>query len=105
MRSTRVLLASEVLVLILFFFWKLTSIARDSDAAGVAALGAFGLLAAGASVYLLSKSHGGEASRLDWLVCSSAVAAAALGFAGYSMTVFGLYLLLRDRGDLNAKAA
>ena len=105
MRATRVLLATEVAILLLFFFWKLADVSPDSDAAGVAALGAFALLAAGASLYLLSKSITGETSSLDWLICICAVATAVLGFAGYSITFFGLYLFFRDRGDLNAKAA
>lgn len=105
MRATRVLFASEATILLLLLFWKLTNIDPDRDQAGLMALGAFGLLAAGASLYLLSKSLAGAASSRDWLICICTVATAVLGFADYSITFFGLYLLLRDRGDLNAKAA
>jgi hypothetical protein len=105
-RASWGLLATQAVIFIFLFFGKLSSLVNaEGDLAGHAALGSIELCAAGISLYLLSGSAAAKLSRLDWLGGLLAVLTAAMGFAAYSSTLFALYLILRDRNDLPAKAA
>ena len=57
------------------------------------------------SLYLLSKGRLDKSSLLDWLCSASAVLIACFGFTGCSITLFAFYLFIRDRHDLNTRAA
>jgi hypothetical protein len=105
MRATRVLLASGIAIFAIFFFdaFRLRGDGVDLIG-GRTGLQAFELFGAVVSLYLLSKGRD-NASRLDWFVCAAAIMVAGLGFAGYSVTLFALYLFVRDRQDLNTRAA
>jgi hypothetical protein len=106
MRATRVLLASGVAIFAIFLFDALGLRGDSVDViGGRAGLQAFELFGAVVSLWLLSKGPKGNASGLDWLVCASAMLVAGIGFAGCSVTLFALYLFVRDRQDLNTKAA
>lgn len=105
MRATKVLLVSGTLVFTIFFFGAFTRIAVAADVGGPIALSTFELFGAAACLYLLSKGRSGEASALDWVVCACAILMAGAGFAGYSITVLGLYLFFRAGSDENIKAA
>jgi hypothetical protein len=105
MRSTKLLLASEITLFAIFFFDAFTHLDERSDLGGHAALGAFEFLGAVVSLYLLSKGKPGNTSLLDWSSSVLALLLAILGFAGLSITLFALYLFLRGRHDLNTRAA
>jgi hypothetical protein len=105
MRATKVLLASGIAVFSVFFLGAFALRGDGVDAGGHAALGAFELFGAVVSLYLLSKSRLGNVSPLDWLGCASAILVASIGFAGSAITLFALYLFVRDPRDLNTKAA
>ncbi len=105
MRATRVLLASGIAVFIVFLFGAFSSRDENVDAAGRAALGAFEFFGAVVSLHLLSKGRLGNASPIDWLACASAILIASTGFAGASITLFALYLFVRDPLDFNTRAA
>jgi hypothetical protein len=105
MRANRLLIASEIIVFGFFFLDAFARPDERTDLGGRAALGAFEFFGVGASLYLLSKGSNGRASLLDWAGCALALLVACLGFAGGAITLFALYLLLRDRNDLNTKAA
>jgi hypothetical protein len=78
---------------------------RGGDFAGHAAIGTFEVAAIAASLYLLWQARAGRASPLDWIVGALVVAIAAIGFPAYSVMLFALYLMVRDRDDAYAKAA
>ncbi len=105
MRATKVLLASGVAVFAIFFFDAFTNLDERVDVGGRAALGAFEFFGAVVSLYLLSRGRPGNASLLDWSGCASAILIACMGFAGSSITLFAFYLFVRDRHDLNTRAA
>jgi hypothetical protein len=105
MRATKVLLVPAIIVFAIFFFTAFIYVDERIETGGSGALGVFELFGAAASLYLLSTGRSGKTSRLDWLVCASAVIVACTGFAGVSITIFALYLFFRDRDDLNIKAA
>jgi len=105
MRATKVLLASGIVIFAIFFFGAFTRLTDAVDVGGPVALGTFELFGAIACLYLLSKGRGSEASVLDWIACAFAILIASVGFAGYSITIFGLYLVFREAGDHNTKAA
>jgi hypothetical protein len=93
--------------IILFALLLFDAFARNDrgDAGGHAALGAFALLGAAVSLYLLYKGELRNASLLDWFSCAFSVFIACVGFVGLSLTLFALYLFFRDRNDLNTRAA
>ena len=105
MRATKVLLASGIAVFSISFFEVFDNLAGRGDVGGRAALGAFEVLGAVVSLYLLSRGRLGNASLLDWLGCASAILFACIGFAGSGITLFAFYLFVRDRRDLNTRAA
>jgi hypothetical protein len=105
MRATKVLLASGTVIFAIFFFGAFTRLTDAVDVGGPAALGTFELFGAIACLYLLSKARGREASVLDWIACAFAIVIASAGFAGYSITILGLYLIFGEAGDHNTKAA
>jgi len=106
MRATKVLLASAIAVFAVFFFFDAFALRGDGvDVGGRAALGTFEFFGAVVSLYLLSRGRLGNASLLDWLSCAFAVLVASMGFAGYAITLFALYLFVRFPHDLNTKAA
>lgn len=105
MRATKVLLASGTVIFAVFFLGALLRLSERVDVGGPAVLGAFELLGAIASMYLLSKGRASNASVLDWIACAFAILVASMGFAAYSITLFALYLFVRDPDDLNTKAA
>jgi hypothetical protein len=105
MRATKVLLASGIAVFAIFFFDAFANLDERVDVGGRAALGAFEFFGVAVSSYLLSRGRPGNASLLDWLACASAILVACLGFAGSSITLFAFYLFVRDRHDLNTRAA
>src|SRR3984885_13540760 len=100
-----ILAISEVAILVFLFVGKYFELATGSDITGRAALGTFELGAIAVSLYLLSRVRTGPASPLDWAGGVFAVLIAATGFASYSITLFALYLIIRDRNDLYTKAA
>jgi hypothetical protein len=104
MRATKVLTAAGLTLFAAFIFDAWVHNDR-SDEVGRAALGAFEFLGVIVSFYLLSKGQRGNASLLDWLCSAVAIFAACAGFVGASITLFALYLFVRDRDDLNTKAA
>jgi hypothetical protein len=105
MRATKVLLASGIAVFAIFFFDAFANLDERVDVGGRAALGAFEFFGVAVSSYLLSRGRPGNASLFDWLACASAILVACLGFAGSSITLFAFYLFVRDRHDLNTRAA
>jgi hypothetical protein len=105
MRATKVLLASEIVVFAIFFFDAFVRLSDRVDAGGPVAVGAFQLLGAFASLHLLSKGRIGNASMVDYVACALAVLVAGTGLAGYSITIFALYLVFRQPADPNTKAA
>src|SRR6266849_319333 len=104
MRATKVLLAAEIIVFAVFFVDAFSLRGGGANADGHAARGAFEFFGAAVSVYLLSKSRLDDASLLDWLGCAFAILVALAGFAGFSITLFALYLFVREPNDQNAKA-
>ena len=106
MRATRCLIAAGIAVFAIFFFDSLSLRGDNVEiTGGRAGLQAFQFLGAVVLLYLLSKGQSGNASILDWLGCASAVLVASIGFAGTSISLFALYLFLRDRRDLYTRAA
>ncbi len=105
MRATKVLLASGIIIFVFFFLEALANLNERANAGGPAALGAFEFFGAVVSLYLLSRGRPGTVSLIDWLVCGTAISVASTGFAGFSITIFALYLFVRDIDDLNTKAA
>ena len=105
MRSTTVLVASGIVVFAIFFLGAFARLTDSTDVSGRLALGTFELFGAMACLYLLSKGRGSRASVLDWVACAVAILIASAGFAGYSITIFGLYLMFGAAGDHNTKAA
>jgi hypothetical protein len=105
MRTTKVFLASGIIVFCIFFFQAFVHLNDKGDGGGRAALGAFEFFGAIVSLHLLSRARPGNASLLDWLGCISAIFIASIGFAGSSITIFASYLFFRDRNDFNTKAA
>lgn len=105
MRATTVLTASGIAVFAAFFLGVFTRLTDSAEVGGPAALGTFELFGAMACLYLLSRSQGGKASALDWIACALAISIAIAGYAGYSMTLFSLYLVFGAGGDQNTKAA
>jgi hypothetical protein len=105
MRATKVPLASGTIIFAIFFLGASVGLADSVDIGGPAALRTFELFGAFASLYLLSKGRIGGVSALDWIACASLILVASSGFAGFSITLFALYLVFRDDGDLNTKAA
>jgi len=105
MRATKLLFALEIILFGIFFLGVVTHLDERSDLAGRAALGAFEFMGVAASLYLLSRGRSGNATTFDWSICASALLLACLGFAGTAITVFALYLFLRDRDDANTRAA
>jgi len=100
MRATKVFLVSGITVFVIFFFDAYPNIVG-----GHTALGVFEFFGTAASLYLLSKGRPDNALLLDWLGCAAAIFAACIGFAGASISLFALYLVFRDRDDLNTRAA
>lgn len=106
MRATWILLSSGIAIFAIFFIEAFANLDKRIDVAGPIALGAFQFCGAAVSLYLLSKrGDPSNASLLDWLGCAVAILVACASFAGYSITLFAFYLFLRDRHDLNARAA
>jgi hypothetical protein len=104
-RAPKLLLASETIIFGIFFLVAFLHPNERADFAGRAALGGFQFAGAAASLYFLSKGKLDRSSLLDWLCGASAVLIACLGFTGSSITLFAFYLLVRDRRDLNTRAA
>jgi hypothetical protein len=102
---TKFLLASATVVFAIFFFGTFVHLGDRVDPEGPVAVGTFQLLGAFASLYLLSKGRPGATSVVDCIACAGAVLVASAGFAGYSITLFALYLVFRDPTDLNTRAA
>jgi hypothetical protein len=103
---------SEIAVLIVhcaqklaFYAGKLSDSVSVTDLAGQPVLGTVGLAAIVVSFYLLSRARTDNASLLDWACGAVAFLIAAFGSASCSITLFGLYLIIRDRNDLHTKAA
>jgi len=105
MRATKLLVASEIAIFAIFFLVAFLNLNERADIAGRAALGGFEFCGAAVSLYLLSKGRLDKTSLLDWLCSASAVLIACFGFTGCSITLFAFYLLIRDRHDLNTRAA
>jgi hypothetical protein len=105
MQATKVLLASGIVIFAVFFLAAFATLGDRVDAGGPAALGTFELFGAFASLYLLSKSRIGDASVLDWIACAFILSLAGIGFAGFSITLFALYLVVRDADGPETKAA
>jgi hypothetical protein len=105
MRSTKILLGSGTVVFAVFFFGAFVDLSGRVDAEGPVAVGAFQLLGAFGSLYLLTKGRVGATSVVDCIVCAGAVLIASAGFAGYAITIFAPYLVFRDPTDLNTRAA
>jgi hypothetical protein len=105
MRSTKVLLVSEITLFAIFFFDAFIHLDLTAELSGRAALGTFEIFGAFASIYLLSNGRAATTSLVDWLGCGLALLLACLDFAGSSITLFALYLFFRDRDDLNTRAA
>lgn len=105
MRATTVFTASAIVVFSIFFLGVFAHLANATDVSGPAALGTFELFGAVVCVYLLTKSQLGRSRAFDWIACALAILIAGAGFAGYSMTLFGLYLMFGTTGDHYAKAA
>lgn len=105
MRANKVLLASGTFIFAAFFLGAFTRFGDRIDIGGPAALGAFEILGAFASMYLLSNGRISNASVLDWIASAIAIMVASAGFASFSITIFALYLVFRDPSDLNTKAA
>ena len=105
MRATNVLLASGMAIFAIFFFDALVHRDAGVDVSGRTALGAFEFFGAAASLYLVSKGRSGKASIPDWVAGIAAILVASLGYIGFSISLFALYLFTRDRDDLNSRAA
>ena len=105
MRAVKVFLASGIIVFALFFLNAIALRGDSVELSGRVTLGVFELFGTVISLYLLSRGRFSNASLLDWLGCGSAVLIACIGFAGSSITLFGLYLVLRYPNDLNTRAA
>ena len=105
MRATKLLLASGTIIFAIFFLSTFFGLADRVDIGGPAALQTFELFGAVASLYLLSRSRTGSVSALDWIACACAILIASFGFAGFSITLFALYLVFRADDDLDVRAA
>jgi hypothetical protein len=105
MRVTKVLLGSGIIIFAIFFFDAFSRADRVGVIDGRTGLQAFELFGAVVSLYLLSRGGSNNATLLDWLACAFTIVVASIGFAGFAITLFALYLFLRDRDDLNTKAA
>jgi len=105
MQSTKVLLASGAAVFAIFFLGGFAGLSDKVDVGGSAALGTFELLGAIAALHLLSNGRISNASIVDWIACALAILVASAGYAGYSITIFALYLVFKDAADLNIRAA
>jgi hypothetical protein len=105
MRTTKVLLASGTVIFLVFFLGAFARLTAKVDPGGPVALGTFELFGTFASLYLLSKGRGSNASVVDWSACAFTILVASTGFAGFSITLFALYLVFREPGDLNTRAA
>ena len=105
MRVNKVLLASGIIIFAIFFFDAFSRGDRVGVIDGRTGLQAFELFGAVVSLYLLSRGGSNNATLLDWLACAFTIVVASIGFAGFAITLFALYLFLRDRDDLNTKAA
>jgi len=106
MRATKVLLASGIIVFAIFLVDAFALRGGRVDViGGRAGLQTFEFFGAAVSLYLVSKGRAGAASMLDWSICASVLLIATIGFAGTSVTLLALYLFLRDRHDLDTRAA
>jgi hypothetical protein len=105
MQVKKLLFSSGIIIFGIFFLDAFSHTGERSDLGGQAALGTFELLGAAASLYLMARAKPGNASLLDVAGCAFALLLACLTLAGVSITWFAFYLLLRDRDDVNAKAA
>jgi hypothetical protein len=105
MRSAKVFLASGIVIFAIFFLDAFQFGQSSVEVAGRAALGGFAFLAAAVSLFLLSKSQIDDVSPLDWLACAFTILLAITGFAGVSITLFAVYLLMKYPHDQNTKAA
>lgn len=103
--TTKIFLASGIVIFAGFFLRAFAQHADRVDIGGPAALGAFQLLGACASLYLISKARVGNASALDWLACAFAILLAFSSFAGLAITLFALYIYFRAPDDQHMKAA
>jgi hypothetical protein len=56
-------------------------------------------------LYLVWRGNSATLSPLDWLGCAAATLLAGIGFAGASLTLFALYLVVRFPREQNTKAA
>jgi hypothetical protein len=105
MRATKLLVASEIAIFGILFLVAFLNLNEQADIAGRAALGGFQFCGAAVSLYLLSKGRLYKSSFPDWVCGASAVLIACFGFTGSSITLFAFYLFIRDRHDLNTRAA
>ena len=105
MRATKLFLASGTVIFVVFFYGAFSHAGDRVDVSGPAALGAFELFGAFASLYLLSKAQTGNTSVIDWVACAFAILIASLGFAGSSITLIALYLYFRGPRDHYMMAA
>jgi hypothetical protein len=105
MRATNVLLASGIAIFAIFFFDAFVHLDAAVDAGGRAALGAFEFFGVAVSLYLVSKGRPGKASVLDWVAFIAGILIASIGYIASSMSLFAAYLFVRDRDDLNVRAA
>jgi hypothetical protein len=104
-RAKKLFLASGTVIFAIFFVVAFLHPNERADIAGYSALGGFEFAGAAASLYLLSKGISEKISFLDWLCSASTILIACIGFTGCSVTLFALYLLIRDRGDPYTRAA
>jgi hypothetical protein len=105
MRATKLLVVSGIAIFGIFFLVAFLNLNERADIAGRAALGGFQFCGAAVSLYLLFKGKLDKSTLLDWLCSASAVLIACFGFTGCSITLFAFYLFIRDRHDLNTRAA
>lgn len=106
MRPAKFLLAATLFVTFaVFLVYTLSTPDERFDLAGRAALGAFEFLGVATSLFLLLKGQPGNVSPTDVFGCAMAVLATCIGFPSISITLFALYLLIRNGDDLSTKAA
>jgi hypothetical protein len=99
------LIVSQIAIFALLLFEKFSAASSGGDLAGRAAISTFEFAAIAVSLYLLLQAKAGYASPFDWISATLAIFIAAIGFPAYSVTLFAIYLIIRDRDDTYAKAA
>jgi hypothetical protein len=105
MRASKVLLAAGLVTFAIFFFDAFPLGSDRADLSGPVTIGAFGLFGAAVCLYLVWRGNPTDVSLLDLLGCAATIVVAGMGFAGASITLFALYLLVRLPHDSYMKAA